>query len=108
MPAELDLIWKDFLDHMSSASVLSSIRKAVITGIPFLYITENSSSSKELLRSLIDQAAKKAMLHKKVTYKSVFVRNDGPLWVYRHRFYVPQEKMFCCGNLCTDCILKNK
>ncbi|MBS2968850.1 hypothetical protein J9317_08775 [Metabacillus sp. KIGAM252] len=105
MPAELDLIWKDFLDNLSAAPSLSSVRKTVITGIPFLYITADFPLSMESLSSLIDQSAKKAMLYKKVTCKTVFVRNEGHNWVYRHRFYVPQEKMFCCGNLCPDCIL---
>jgi hypothetical protein len=45
------------------------------------------------------------MRGKQLHCETIFVRQEEHLYVFRHRFYVPQQKMFCCGNLCPDCIL---
>ncbi|MGN7468768.1 hypothetical protein [Brevibacillus sp. SAFN-007a] len=35
----------------------------------------------------------------------LYVRSSDDQHVYPFRFLVPNEKQFCCGNLCEDCIL---
>ncbi|AZB42813.1 hypothetical protein CEF21_11190 [Bacillus sp. FJAT-42376] len=105
MPAELDRIWEHFLNLLHADPALAKVRKVVIAGTPFLYVFKSSLITCSALQTRIEKTAKKAMLFKRVTSKTVFVRAEDDLFVFRHRFYVPQEKMFCCGNRCTDCIL---
>ncbi|MTH52608.1 hypothetical protein GKZ89_04245 [Bacillus mangrovi] len=105
MPGELDAIWEVFLSELAASSKTADVQKKMIAGIPFLYIKDDHLLSLEPAEDLISQAARKAMLYKKVSCKTVFVRKENSMWIFRHRFYVPQEKMFCCGNLCEDCIL---
>ncbi|MGD6816299.1 hypothetical protein [Metabacillus sp. 84] len=105
MKADLDLIWDHFMEKLFNHPPFYSVKRQLIAGTPFLYIETVPGTSEAEVRKTIFLFSKKAMLHKKVTSETIFVRNEENLYVYRHRFYVPLEKMFCCGNLCSDCIL---
>ncbi len=84
-----------------------SIQKKIYSGFPFLYI--ETTSTKDQLEAELKHAASKAMKGKRLSCEIVFVRFQSPDHIYRARFYVPQEKLFCCGNGCTDCVrLKNR
>lgn len=96
--------WNTYLDLLSNEKIINFVHMATITGIPFLYITANPPVSKELIEESIKIQAAKVMKGKRLRMEYSFVRSDVTLLVYRVRFLVPQEKMFCCGNLCTDCI----
>ncbi|KPB03336.1 hypothetical protein [Bacillus sp. CHD6a] len=104
---ELEQIWDVFLEELDkNVLVLSCFRKHV-AGIPFLYVDvdpKHINDWEDKGMSFIEVCSKVAMHKKKVTVETHFVRSKKSLFVYRHRFYVPQEKMFCCGNLCEDCI----
>ncbi|MDR0137236.1 hypothetical protein RFW18_05710 [Metabacillus idriensis] len=96
-----------FLDRMNADETLSCwIKKAA--GIPFLYVQVNSAGSLAYIKLKIEKESRYAMKGKRLTFECIFVREDTKLYVFRHRFYVPQEKMFCCGNLCEDCIRLKK
>nr|WP_034670071.1 hypothetical protein [Ectobacillus panaciterrae] len=56
------------------------------------------------MQHTIAQISALAMKGKRVHAECIFVRQENTLFVFRYRFYVPQQKMFCCGNLCIDCI----
>ncbi|SFA75875.1 hypothetical protein SAMN04488577_0826 [Bacillus sp. cl95] len=100
----LDIIWTVFLSHFNSVKEIeeSSVKK--ITGIPFLYIKMGKPLEKSVIEDHIRRFSAKAMKGKQLHSETIFVRKEEYLYVYRHRFYVPQQKMFCCGNLCDDCI----
>ncbi|WP_270181761.1 hypothetical protein [Alkalihalobacillus sp. CinArs1] len=100
----LNETWNSFLDLLSNEESITYVYKATITGIPFLYITTNHSVSKGTIEESIKLLAAKVMRGKRLQMEYSFVRSDDTLLVYRVRFLVPQEKMFCCGNLCPDCI----
>ncbi|TKD71775.1 hypothetical protein [Pseudalkalibacillus hwajinpoensis] len=100
----LDDIWTPFLNELAKSDAVSSVSKKKITGIPFLYFTVNKNIGKERIETLIKVEAAKVMKGKRLRMEYSFVREDQSLMVYRVRFLVPQEKMFCCGNLCPDCI----
>ncbi|MGP1907369.1 hypothetical protein ACTSEZ_04320 [Metabacillus sp. JX24] len=105
---DLEQTFQLFLQLMNEDRRLAcSVKKTA--GIPFLYIACKGNASADELALLIEKSARTAMRGKRLTAETVFVREDKNLYVFRHRFYVPQEKMFCCGNLCDDCIrLKNR
>ncbi|MBM7621714.1 hypothetical protein JOC95_003622 [Bacillus tianshenii] len=108
---ELEQIWFTFLDELKSDELVEGCFRKNITGIPFLYVhvsAERVSEWESRGSSIIAVCSKKAMFRKKVTVETHFVRVSNNLYVYRHRFFVPQEKMFCCGNLCADCIRLRK
>ncbi len=100
----LDDIWTPFLTQLSKSTAVSTVSKKKITGIPFLYFTVNKGIGKATIETLIKVEAAKVMKGKRLQMDYSFVREDQSLMVYRVRFLVPQEKMFCCGNLCPDCI----
>lgn len=96
-----------FLDRMNADETCSCwIKKAA--GIPFLYVQVNSGRALADITLKIEKESRFAMKGKRLTFDCIFVREDKNLYVFRHRFYVPQEKMFCCGNLCEDCIRLKK
>lgn len=109
---ELEQIWDTFLEELNKNDLVVHCFRKKVTGIPFLYVQIDSDHIydwEEKGQSFIHVCSKKAMFKKKVTVETHFFRCQDNLFVYRHRFYVPQEKMFCCGNLCEDCIrLKKK
>ncbi|MBM6618576.1 hypothetical protein [Bacillus suaedaesalsae] len=108
---DLDDIWVMFLHELSSYRHYHSVKKQIYTGVPFLYIqvAENTNTSQEDIETTIKKAAARSMKGKRLHSETIFVRQEQHLFVYRHRFYVPQEKMFCCGNLCVNCVrLRNK
>ncbi len=100
----LDEIWSPFLNQLATSNTVKSVSKKTITGIPFLYLTVNSDIIKAEIETLIKLEAAKCMRGKQLRMEYSFVREERKLLVYRVRFLVPQEKMFCCGNLCPDCI----
>ncbi|NHM29672.1 hypothetical protein [Neobacillus terrae] len=102
---ELDLVWEKFIILLqSSNSIIEKAEWKKITGIPFLYIMPRERTMVEDIQKAIMQSAAKAMQGKRLHSQTVFVRKEKSLLVFRHRFYVPQKKMFCCGNLCNDCV----
>ncbi|MGD6833189.1 hypothetical protein ACQCT5_13550 [Sutcliffiella halmapala] len=108
---ELEQIWSTFLNELKEDELVEGCFRKNITGIPFLYVHVSAEKVSEWEAKgsvIIAACAKKAMFRKKVTVETHFVREAHHQYVYRHRFFVPQEKMFCCGNLCEDCIRLRK
>ena len=100
----LEEIWNPFLNRLAESTYVNTVSKQTITGIPFLYLTVNSNIRKAEIEMLIKLEAAKSMRGKQLRMEYSFVREEEQMLVYRVRFLVPQEKMFCCGNLCPDCI----
>jgi len=102
---DLEQLWPRFIETLVMEPSIHSAFFKKSAGIPFLYVT---AASEEIHSKQAEQAIKAAsaqvMKGKQLHSETVFVRQNDLLFVYRHRFYVPQRKMFCCGNLCADCI----
>ncbi|MBM7578383.1 hypothetical protein [Jeotgalibacillus terrae] len=96
-------IWEKFISllHDEPGMIQAEWKKSA--GIPFLYLKTIKTDRNEV-EHMIKKCAVRAMRGKRLNAETVFVRSAHEQWVYRHRFYVPLEKMFCCGNLCSDCI----
>lgn len=103
---DVEQAWSIFTDYIGKNSSVQSIIKTTVAGIPFIYVKRKDCNNldKSVINQLIKEAAAFAMKGKRLTLSLAFVREDKTLLVYRVRFLVPQEKMFCCGNLCDDCI----
>ncbi|PQD94932.1 hypothetical protein CYL18_11385 [Pradoshia eiseniae] len=102
---DLDIIWLNFLTALEQSASIIEAKRMVYAGIPFLYITakENDIRLGELERE-IALSAGAVMKGHQLHSKTQFIRNEAALFVFKHRFLVPQRKMFCCGNECADCI----
>ncbi|MEW9501420.1 hypothetical protein [Jeotgalibacillus marinus] len=100
---DIDLIWEGFINNLSNTNGIKSVHWKRVAGIPFLYVTADTVEKDEL-HIKIKMCAGQAMRGKRLHSETISVRTNGLNYVFRHRFYVPQEKMFCCGNLCPDCI----
>jgi hypothetical protein len=105
---DLENIWNTFLTRLNQQSCIQSVTKHIFSGIPFLYIESIDNCHVNHIEHSIKEASAMAMKGKRLHSETIFVRNESSLYVYRHRFNVPQEKMFCCGNLCIDCIRLKK
>lgn len=101
---DIEVIWKHFLNLLTEHDSIEQASYKKSAGIPFLYIHTVEHCSQEELEKAIRLSAAGAMKGKQLHSDTEFVRNESELYVFRHRFYVPQRKMFCCGNLCPDCI----
>ncbi len=95
-------IWENFLDLLRKEENVQSANVKWVAGIPFLYI--ESEGIKSEIEFIIKKWSAKAMRGKRLHSDTIFFRRENNVYVYRHRFFVPQEKMFCCGNLCVDCV----
>lgn len=105
---DLEPIWQVFIKQLTLHPSIADAHWKKIAGIPFLYITIKKNLTQLELEKEISKCSAISIKGKRLHSETVFVRIDGMLYVYRHRFHVPQEKMFCCGNLCTDCTRFNK
>ena len=102
---DLDVIWLSFLTSLEQSASILEAKRMTYAGIPFLYITtKNVQVSRSELERTISLCAGRVMKGKQLHSKTQFVRNEASLYVFKHRFLVPQRKMFCCGNGCIDCI----
>ena len=102
---DLEDIWKIFLEKLTECGGFESTAYKKYAGIPFLMVTcMDAEMPLQSAIQKIKQASAYAMKGKRLHSETVFVRKDQKTFIFRHRFYVPQEKMFCCGNLCEDCI----
>lgn len=101
---DLDDIWKVFISLLQSNQLIDHADWKKAAGIPFVYIRPKITTAETAVEKAILLASSKAMKGKQLHSETLFVRREINLLVYRHRFYVPQKKMFCCGNLCADCV----
>ncbi len=100
---DVNEIWDRFISLLSEEPGIIAAEWRKSAGIPFLYL-DTVSTDRQEVEQKIKRCAVRAMRGKRLNAETIFVRSGKHEWVYRHRFYVPQEKMFCCGNLCSDCI----
>ncbi|MCM3717281.1 hypothetical protein [Fictibacillus phosphorivorans] len=101
---DLAIIWEDFFNRIKSDPKVITIEKKLMAGIPFVYVSVVPNTSLDTATDILKEYAVKSMKGKRLSLELFFVRSEENIYVFRMRFLVPQEKMFCCGNLCFDCI----
>lgn len=107
---DLDKVWYQFTKKLERSGHILSCEKKFYAGLPFLIVHTNGPRTAEEVKNWIADAATGAMRGKQLNAEMTFVRSEtNHLHIFRFRFLVPNRKMFCCGNLCHDCILfKNR
>ncbi|OLO40773.1 hypothetical protein BTR23_04685 [Alkalihalophilus pseudofirmus] len=98
----LETVWNEFLEELKNHPSVITVTKKSFANLPFLFI--QSQDNLHDLEQTIKMTAMNVMKGKRLTLEMVFVRSSQDTFVYRFRFLVPNEKMFCCGNGCMDCI----
>lgn len=93
-----------FEQELNHSSLIKEIELKKVAGLPFVYLWPEATVDKRMIEDALKLCAAKAMRGKRLTLEMSFVRKSQAFYVYRVRFLVPQRKMFCCGNLCDDCI----
>ncbi|WP_108669810.1 hypothetical protein [Peribacillus acanthi] len=102
---DLDFVWEKYLKLLQKQPDIQKVHYKKVTGIPFLYITVSDSSvTLDTILKHMKICSALVMKGKQLHCETIYFRQQELLFVFRHRFYVPQKKMFCCGNLCPDCI----
>jgi hypothetical protein len=99
---DLTIIWGKFISILEKDSYILEIERKVYSGFPFLYISTFIEQKK--LDDILFLSAAKVMKGKRLQADILFVREQDGVFVYRMRFYVPNEKLVCCGRGCRDCI----
>jgi hypothetical protein len=105
---DLEIIWNSFKEKLQQDECIQSIQRKKFGGLPFVYIDLEKPISKLQLDHLLTRFSKEAMQGKRLSCDISFVRMQKKAFVYHIRFKVPQEKLFCCGNGCTDCVRHKK
>ncbi|MEC3882680.1 hypothetical protein VKA52_02940 [Halobacillus sp. HZG1] len=93
-----------FEELLQKSDKINGVVLKKVAGIPFVYLQPEEGTTKKDIEEILKWCASKAMKGKRLTLAMSYVRKNQALYVYRVRFLVPQRKMFCCGNLCDDCI----
>lgn len=70
-------------------------------GKRFLYVS--SPLPLDYVVSRVLEAGDTCTASTKLRVECVYVRSKDQQHVFLFRFLVPNEKQFCCGNLCEDC-----
>ncbi|MDT8859147.1 hypothetical protein N0O92_02805 [Alkalihalobacillus sp. MEB130] len=101
---DLTSIWTTFISKLNQDDHIHSFHTKNYGGLPFGYIKVIKPMSQPQLENLVIQYAREAMKGKRLTFDMIYVRHHSNAFVYRMRFKVPQEKLFCCGNGCSNCV----
>ncbi len=99
----LDGIWEQFTNCISNYKQITHFSNKLICGVNFLYVQSEIKMKEEEIKNLFITCSKQFTDEFKLIYRIEFIRKEDNHFVFRHRFYVPNKKMFCCGNQCTDC-----
>ncbi|CAJ1003032.1 MULTISPECIES: hypothetical protein [Bacillales] len=99
----LDTYYQRFTDAILQQDVAASAYWRQFAGQRFFYIASPLPATQLACQLLA--TGERITADTKLKLECVYVRSDSSQHVFRVRFLVPQEKQFCCGNLCEDCFL---
>jgi hypothetical protein len=101
--AVLEHYYQRFEAELCMQSELSQFHWLEFAGQRFLYVNSPLPAS-HLAKKLLE-AGNLSTQGTKLKVECLYVRSLEHLHVFRFRLLVPNEKQFCCGNLCDDCFL---
>ncbi len=99
----LDELYEQFIGMLQKQSDIHSCTWRFFAGQRFLYV-DSPLPAGTLARMLLE-AGLTVTATTKLKVECIYVRSVERTHVLRFRFQVPNEKQFCCGNLCEDCFL---
>jgi hypothetical protein len=101
----LEHLYQQFMDALLQHEACTSVSCRDYAGQRFYYVT--SPLAVDRLQAEVEQIAIRIVRHTMCGFAYQHVRQEGAEIVFRFRFTVPNQKMFCCGNLCEDCTRLN-
>lgn len=100
----LEEVWEQFLNCISIKEHIKNYTSKTICGVQFIYIEPiDEYKDEKVMKNLLIDCSKQFTSKYTITYKVDFVRFEDETFIFRHRFFVPNKKMFCCGNCCVNC-----
>jgi hypothetical protein len=99
-----------FVQTLSSAEhkPYAELVRKQFAGVSFLYVKLRATFSQQDFENFLQKAAERFIIGTAWSYEFEYIRSSQAGLIYRFRFRVPEEKSFCCGNECPNCILKNR
>ncbi|OYD08913.1 hypothetical protein [Paludifilum halophilum] len=94
--------------RLISAETCLKVTSRTYAGVPFLYILPGKSQDEKKISQSIRRTAAHLTRHTELSWECSYVRTSGEELVYRFRFLYPDQKSFCCGNQCSDCVLQRR
>jgi hypothetical protein len=99
----LEDVWEQFYICITQYDRIIYFTPKLICGVNFLYVQPKNTMNEESIKSLFITCSKQFTEKYTLIYRIEYIRTENNNFVFRHRFYVPNKKMFCCGNKCSDC-----
>lgn len=99
----LDRYYGELLQEIIKKGDVTEACWREFAGHRFLYVKSPLQAS-QLAKSLLATGGK-ITVGTKLKVECSYVRSSDGEHVFRFRLLVPNEKQFCCGNLCEDCFL---
>jgi hypothetical protein len=99
----LDSYYERFHQSLLQADTVAETSWRIHAGHRFYYV--NCPLPAHQVAKLLLEAGESVAAGTKLKVECIYVRSHGEEHVFRFRFLVPDEKQFCCGNLCEDCYL---
>lgn len=96
-----------FVDQLKSASEqpFQDLEQRMFAGVSFLFVKMDGSVTRQEFENYLQKAAEQFIEGTAWQYEYDYIRTSKTGHIYRFRFRVPDEKSFCCGNQCPNCIL---
>ncbi len=99
----LEHVYRQFHETLLRTPGVTDAKWHVYAGQRFYYVETLLPAG--AVGDLLMEAGECVTAGTKLKAESIFVRSLPDCHVFRFRFLVPNEKQFCCGNLCEDCFL---
>ncbi|MGF9910654.1 hypothetical protein [Brevibacillus porteri] len=99
----LATFYHQFEEALHREKIVTHSSWRTYAGQLFFYVS--STLPAPLLTKQLMETGERLTTDTKLKPECIYVRSDDMQHVYRFRFRVPDEKQFCCGNLCEDCFL---
>jgi hypothetical protein len=99
----LEHVYQHYHETMSRLPEITHVEWREFAGQRFLYVSSPLPAGS--LTKVLLEAGNRVASGTKLKVELLYVRSLDSQHVFRFRFLVPNEKQFCCGNLCQDCFL---
>ncbi|MBD1370968.1 hypothetical protein IC620_01145 [Hazenella sp. IB182357] len=82
-----------------------SLDMKIFAGVPFLYFKLQDHSGQHALEVWLDKVIEGFTSGTIWTIQWLYIRSSSNGLVYKFSIRSPNQKSFCCGNQCPNCIL---
>lgn len=102
----MESLYLKLIGELNTTDQCIEISRRIHAGITFLSILPKEGATHQEIEQLIGGFASQLVDQTELYYDIHYVRTTSKgRMIFRFRFRVPNEKSFCCGNQCVNCIL---